>query len=233
MTSDLSPRSADASLAAEAAEIWVRASDGVLCGLNHNLTNRIYALDLFMGHLESGATIDASVRSTVAAEVGRLELLLRRYRLMERSDGAPEEPVRVADILPDVVELFKSHLALRDIPCTLSGDLSSPPALAAPATLAKALLLLLCAAARQALAGGEIVVTHTGDASAVSVQVDITQGEGAHAGTPEEPEELRAVRWMLRDAAVQTEWRRIGTAQLRASVRIGSLTFLRTLRRAG
>lgn len=182
-----------------AALAWLRTADGVLIGLNHTLGNRL--ISLFT--LSSLAADDdvADQLTAVAEEAERLDALLQLYRLMESCDGTETEAMTVADALGDAVLLLGQHSGLRDVACAVTGEAATPPVLLSRGALTQALLLLLCAAARQVVSRAAtegIVARYTGDATRVAVTVETREAVGADAG--EEPFEFAAVRWLMGDA---------------------------------
>ncbi len=214
------------------AETWLRTADGVLCGLNHALSNRIAAIGAIDPAPDGRDGSHAGLSATAPAigrELERIDGLLRLYRLMEAADEAPVEPARVADVLPDAVRLYQHHLSVRDVPCSVDSAIDVSPVLAPPGALTQALLVLMCAVARRAsdrTAKGGIIVRCGGDADWVVVAVE-TRGAAKATDDEAEPRELSAVRWLLRSSAVTAEWSATVGGGLRISMRIGALAAAR------
>ncbi len=202
----------------------------VLRGLNHAFSNRLSSLGAVGAGL--GAPEDGPVGAQVDAEAERLERLLRLYRLLPFASGVPE-PAQVTCAADDALALFQYHLAFRDVPCEVDGDPTTPPVLLNPATLMQAVLLLLCAAARhlgeETMPEG-IRLRYEGNADAVELVAE-TNAVASLGG--DEPPELRALRWIARDAAVEAAVAVTPRGTVRATLRLGTLAFLRRRERGG
>src|SRR6185503_2728884 len=104
---------------------WLRVNEKVLKGLNHQLTNRLAALEAVSQLFEPGETTDPQLLQTLAKEVDRVGTLLRLYRTLPAEPTALPETVRVQDIIPSVLELHTYHADLRGVSCLL-GEASDP-----------------------------------------------------------------------------------------------------------
>jgi hypothetical protein len=222
----------ESTMGATGAEAWLQTADGVLCGLNHALSNRIAAIGAVDAAVADGHDVGhvspAAVSPSIGRELERIDRLLRLYRLLESADGAPAEPARIADALPDAVRLFQHHLAVRDVPCAVESALDLSPVLLPPAALTQALLVLMCAAARRAAntsPNGGIVLRCGGDADWVVVAVE-TRGL-AKVLNEAEPRELGAARWLLRHGAVTVDTAPTPGGGLRVSMRVETLATAR------
>src|SRR5574338_536095 len=91
---------------------WLRVNEKVLKGLNHQLTNRLAALEAVSQLFEPGEATDAQLVEALAREVERVGTLLRLYRLLPAEPTALPETVRVQDIVPAVLELHTHHADL-------------------------------------------------------------------------------------------------------------------------
>ena len=215
------------------AEAWLRTADGVLCGLNHALSNRIAALGAIDG-VGDGIQGRVAVPPGMGREFERMDGLLRLYRLMEAADEARAEPTRIADALPDAVRLFQHHLAVRDVPCSVDSAMDVSPVLVPPGALTQALLALMCGAARRVRdrsAQGGIIVRCGGDADWAVVAVE-TRGAAKPVDEPE-PRELAAVRWLLRRGLASADSAPAPGGALRLSMRVGTLANARRQERGG
>ena len=84
---------------------WLRVNEKVLKGLNHQLTNRLAALEAVFHLFEPGEVTDTQLLQTLGKEVERVGTLLRLYRMLPAEPTALPEAVRVQDIVPSVLEL--------------------------------------------------------------------------------------------------------------------------------
>ncbi|MBI1809690.1 MAG: hypothetical protein HYR75_07315 [Gemmatimonadetes bacterium] len=227
-TTDPGPDRPSAALAAEA---WMSAAGNVLRGLNHGFSNRLSALGAVAAGL--GSPDEASMGEQVDGEIGRLEGLLRLYRLLPMAGALPAEPAQVSDAMDDAVGLFRHHYALRDVACTVEGDPMTPPVLVNLTVLTQAVLLLLCAAARHLPAdqyADGVVLRYAGD----SDWVDLTAETGVAVPLAEgTTSEVAALRWMVRDAAGDASVMRTARGLVRATLRVGTLANLRRRERGG
>ena len=122
---------------------WLRVNEKVLKGLNHQLTNRIAALDAVTHLFDPGERTDLELVQTLAREVERIGTLLRLYRMLPAEPTALPEPVRVQDIVPYVLELHTYHADLRGVTCVLSKAGDPDPVCVRPSALLRSLLVLL------------------------------------------------------------------------------------------
>ena len=158
-----------------AASAWRDVAEHVLHGLNHAFSNRLNALASYSVLLESGEAGDQEQQHTVIAEVERLELLLKLYRLVPFAGGSAVEPVLVADVVPDALALLQHLLDVRDVPVAVHGSADTPPLLGSSLALSQALLLMLASVAQlvpEGAASGGILLHYTGDADWVYVATE-------------------------------------------------------------
>lgn len=134
---------------------WLRISEKVLKGLNHQLTNRVASLEAVASILEDASEPPPpEMVRALATEVGRLSHLLTLYRLMPAEPFVTTEAVRVQDVLPQVLELHSHHADLRGISVNIDGSPDTPPVLVRPSALLRCLLVVLESAAGNALRSG-------------------------------------------------------------------------------
>jgi len=154
---------------------WLRVNEKVMKGLNHQLTNRVAALEAVAHLFEPGEATDPQLLQTMAREVERVGTLLRLYRLLPAEPTTLPEAVRVQDIVPQVLELHTYHADLRGVPCLL-GEASDPePVCVRPSALLRSLLVLLESAAGHTSRTGSglpIVLAYHGDATTVAIDVE-------------------------------------------------------------
>jgi hypothetical protein len=154
---------------------WLRVNEKVLKGLNHQLTNRLAALDAVTHLFEPGEVTDPQLVQTLAHEVERVGTLLRLYRLLPAEPTALPEAVRVQDIIPGVLELHTYHADLRGVTCVL-GETSDPsPVCVRPSALLRSLLVLLESAAGHAFrpgSGRPIVLGYSGTPTLVTISIE-------------------------------------------------------------
>ena len=158
--------------------IFNAVSDSLLRGLTHTLSNRATTLGAVANLLDSDeVTADELVRA-LTREAERLEEIVRLLRMLPSDRSGTAEPMRLPELLAEVVALHEHHCELRDVPCRLVAGVDVPPVWIERSTLTHALLVLLTAAKRDALAagGGALSVRCSGDHARVSVLVE------AHAG---------------------------------------------------
>lgn len=167
---------------------WLRVNEKVLKGLNHQLTNRLAALDAVTQLFEPGQTADPQLVSTMAREVERVGTLLRLYRMLPAEPTALPEPIRVQDIVPCVLELHTYHADLRGVACIM-GDAGDPePVCVRPSALLRSLLVLLESAAGHSYRTGgglPIVLTYDGTPTTVSITIEAPSpnADGLFAGS--------------------------------------------------
>jgi hypothetical protein len=166
---------------------WLRVNEKVLKGLNHQLTNRLAALEAVTQLFEPGETADPQLLSTMAREVERAGTLLRLYRMLPAEPTALPEPIRVQDIVPCVLELHTYHADLRGVTCVLGETTDPEPVCVRPSALLRSLLVLLESAAGHTYRTGSglpIVLTYDGTPTAVTLTIEAPapNADGVFAG---------------------------------------------------
>jgi signal transduction histidine kinase len=154
---------------------WLRVNEKVLKGLNHQLTNRVASIDGVVGVLEPGEPLDEQMLAALRGELQRLDTLLRLYRLLPAEPSVAPEPVRLQDVLSQVVELHTYHSDLRSVPCELIEDPDAEPVCVRPSALLRSLLVLLESAAGHARRSGSeapIVLRLMGRGAHVAIAVE-------------------------------------------------------------
>ena len=161
---------------------WLRVSEKVLKGLNHQLTNRVASLEAVVALLDDDEQApDPQLLQSLAQEVKRLGHLLQLYRLMPAEPFVTTEPVRLQDVIPQVMELHGHHADLRGIPIDVSSPGDIPPVLVRPSAILRCLLVLLESAAGNALRSGHqatLQLTYGGDARRVFVRFEAPTPSG-------------------------------------------------------
>jgi len=152
-----------------AAAALIDATNGLVRGLNHALSNRVNTLNTLLAVLQESTEFDPEVVEALAAEEARFEALLHLYRLMPLELGAAWEPMVLADPVTDALKLFAHHLDLRMLPCQVDGLESAPPVRGQRQLLTQALLVLLVGVGRS-LAGDA-------DGHGLTVSVTSTEAE--------------------------------------------------------
>lgn len=154
---------------------WLRVNEKVLKGLNHQLTNRVAALEAVTHLFEPGETIDAQLMDTMAREVERVSTLLRLYRMLPAEPTALPEAIRVQDIVPSVLELHTYHSDLRGVACVLGEATDPEPVCVRPSALLRSLLVLLESAAGHTSRTGSglpIVLAYAGTPTTVTISIE-------------------------------------------------------------
>ncbi len=186
---------------------WLRVSEKVLKGLNHQLTNRIASLEAIVGIFRDGEPFEPEVLTALSDDVARLNHLLQLFRCMPAEPFAGAEPVRLQDIVPQVLELHGHHADLRDIAVEVDADDETHPLLVRPSALLRCLLVVLESGAGNALRSGNadpLRLAYTGDAAMVRLVLEAPQpsGQTIFAG---EGSLLHAVRQALAHAFAEVD----------------------------
>ena len=158
---------------------WVDATDAVLRGLAHQLSNRTGTIGAVAEALAATQPAHA-LAAVLSAEAAHLEALLRLLRLMPRDLGRGAEPVRPADVVADAVALFAHHESGRGAPVAMVDLDDTPPVRVHILALTHALLVLFAAAGE---GGTTVSVRGEGDDAAARLIVtgDAATGPGAVA----------------------------------------------------
>jgi hypothetical protein len=155
---------------------WLRVSEKVLKGLNLEFTDRVAALQALVGQLADGSATPATtaVRS-LGREIDRLNHLLQLFRAMPAEPFVVTEPMRLQDVVPQVLDLHGHHADLKRIPVALDAQADVSPVLVRPSALLRCLLVLLESAAGNALRSGcaaAIDMSYGGDATRIFVRFE-------------------------------------------------------------
>lgn len=215
---------------------WLRVSEKVLKGLNHQLTNRVAGLEAVVTMLGEDAVADPELVNAMSEEVARLGRLLLLFRAMPAEPFAGSEPVRLQDIIPQVIELHEHHADLRGIEVAVEGDATVPPLLVRPSALLRSLLVVLASGAGNALrsgSGSPIVLAYSGDERVVRIIVDSPQPAGQLLFTGE-GSIVHAVRSALAHAGASCEAtivRHDGEERIRYEVVLPTLATVRRMER--
>lgn len=167
---------------------WLRVNEKVLKGLNHQLTNRLAALEAITQLFDPADGSDPQLMQTLSREVERVGTLLRLYRMLPAEPTALPEAVRVQDIIPAVLELHTYHADLRGVAC-LMGEASDPePVCVRPSALLRSLLVLLESAAGHTSRTGSglpIILGYAGSPTVVTISIEAPSpnAEGLFAGS--------------------------------------------------
>ena len=133
---------------------WLRVSEKLLKGLNHQFTNRVASLDAAVSLYELDGPPDGGIVHVLSGEVARLHELLQLYRMLTSEPVSSAEPARLQDILPLAARLQEHHSDLRHIPCALAGDPDCEPILVRHSALLRCVLVLLASVAGNVLRSG-------------------------------------------------------------------------------
>ena len=166
----------------------MRVNEKVLKGLNHQLTNRLAALEAVSQLFEPGEVTDTQLLQTLAREVERVGTLLRLYRMLPAEPTALPEAVRVQDIIPSVLELHTYHADLKGVACLLGEVSEVEPVCVRPSALLRSLLVLLESAAGHTSRTGSglpIVLTYSGTPTEVVITIEAPSpnADGLFAGS--------------------------------------------------
>jgi hypothetical protein len=199
---------------------WLRMQSEVLSGLNHALSNRATAIVALVGVLEPGEAPGAELLEAVRQESRRLNTLLRLFRRLPQS-SAKAQPVRLCELLPQVIALHEHYSAARNVPCELAdGVPDALPVLAVEQRLTHALVALLSAVKERVVAGegSGVRLSCTGDERALTVAVEVVGESGASVGTGVEAAGLAPATTI--DVARLAEWL-LGEAEATVVERVG------------
>jgi hypothetical protein len=218
---------------------WLRVSEKVLKGLNHQLTNRVASLEALVALFDDDTEVpDPQLVKSLGQEVKRLNHLLTLFRLMPAEPFVTTEPVRVQDVVPQVMELHGHHSDLRGIPIQVNATGDAPPVLVRPSALLRCLLVLLESAAGNALRSGHepsLELTFGGDAKTVFVRFEAPTPSGQLLFTGD-GSLVHAVQSGLAHAHVQATAQLIaaeGHMRLRYDITLPTLAEARRMEREG
>jgi len=161
---------------------WLRVSEKVLTGLNHQLTNRSAALDSLVGVIASEPELDKAMMSALKDEVVRLIELLGLYRMLPAEPSPNAQAMRLQDTMPLVLRLHMHHADLKGVTVALNGDPDTDPVLIRPSALLRSLLVLLESGAGNAARSGRRAPLALGYANDGTSHVSITLEAPTPAG---------------------------------------------------
>lgn len=218
---------------------WLRVSEKVVKGLNHQLTNRVASLEAVVALLgDEQEPPDRELMQSLAQEVTRLSRLLQLYRALPAEPFVTTEAVRIQDVIPQVVELHSHHSDLRGIPVVIDAAQDTPPVLVRPSALLRSLLVLLESCAGNAQRSGcaaELHLSYGGDQKRVYITFEAPTSSGQLLFTGE-GSLVHAVRMTLAHAHGTAEaaiTAAMPCERLRYEVVIPTLTEARRIEREG
>jgi hypothetical protein len=219
---------------------WLRVSEKVVKGLNHQLTNRVASLEALLALLnDDQEPPDLTLIKSLTQEVGRLSDLLQLYRALPAEPFVTTEAVRLQDVIPQIIELHGHHADLRGIPIVIDAAQETPPMLVRPSALLRCLLVLLESCAGNALrseASGDAAALHLaygGDDTHVYITFESLAPAGQLLFTSE-GSLIQAVRLTLAHAHGSADARVLASAageRIRYEVRLPTLSEARRIER--
>lgn len=163
-----------AGAAGTASEAWLAAADGLVAGVHHALNNRLGTLSALVQLAGAGGAGDVDAARVLREELERLGDTLRLLALIPRRPGEEPIPLRLSELLPDVLALVAQHRDARDVHFAVESDPDLLPVLCPETALAHALLALLTCAALAAREAGtlRVDVRCSGDERRVTIAVE-------------------------------------------------------------
>jgi hypothetical protein len=125
--------------------VWREVLDELLRGVAHALSNRVATVSASAYLASGGEPLEPDMAAALSAESERLERLLADIRLLPSPVEASEEPVMLADVVTQAIDLHRHHLGLREVPVRVMNDASTPPIAVNPVVLTHVLLVMLTA----------------------------------------------------------------------------------------
>lgn len=170
-------------------DAWLEVSDDLLAGVGHALSNRVAALTA-VGQVLA-ATTEGPFTKALSTESSRLQRAVQLLRLLIRRWDTEPEPIRVEDVLKDVVELLGHHPEVRNTSIRLEGAAGLAPVWSERSLLTHALCIVLSVAAEAVERAGEaeLVVRCSGTMEEVRLGISFPSGTAAVTaqGTSDEP----------------------------------------------
>jgi hypothetical protein len=185
------------------ADLWLSVSDDLIRGLTHALNNRFAAIASLARLVSDDGTGASPLLAALSKEIDTLERSLRLLRWLPSNPKESAEPVRLRDLMPEILELHRLSGVALDLEFDVRSDGDTPALWVEPVRLAHALLLLLNVASRLALANQTPVVQIrvSGDDEVVSVVLGASLAARADRGVPAcTPLEVQLVRLLLGSA---------------------------------
>lgn len=118
---------ADVQLDPEASALaaaWLPAMERLQRGLNHALSNRAAAIAAVASVIEGD---DEEMVGRLRDEGAQLDRLLQLMRVLPRHRTSSPEPIRLGDIVTDVVAIWAEHPDYREQPAMVVGFDEAPP----------------------------------------------------------------------------------------------------------
>lgn len=103
---------------------WLPAVERFQRGLNHALSNRAAAIAAVASVIEGD---DVEMVARLRDEGSQLDRLLQLMRVLPRHRMSSPEPIRLGDLVSDVVAIWAEHPEYRDQPITIAGFDEAPP----------------------------------------------------------------------------------------------------------
>jgi hypothetical protein len=153
---------------------WLRVSEKLLKGLNHQLTNRVASLSAAVDMLKMDGVADERFVEQMSDEVTRLLQLASLYRCLTTEPYMEPEALMLSDMLPLALRLHENHYDLKHYTCSLIERNAVPPIRVRQAALLRCLLVLLGSTAGNALRSGRdgtITVEYGGDEQEVLIRM--------------------------------------------------------------
>jgi hypothetical protein len=218
---------------------WLRVSEKVLNGLNHQLTNRVASLEAIASFLgDENEPPDREMLKSLTHEVARLSRLLHMYRTLPAEPFVTTEAVRLQDLMPVVTELHSHHADLRGVPVVIDAAKDVPPVLIRPSALLRTLLVLLESCAGNAHRSGcpaELHLSYGGDDKRVFIRFEAPTSSGQLLFTGD-GSLIHAVRLSLAHAHATADAEIVAAVpceRIRYEVTIPTLTEARRVEREG
>jgi hypothetical protein len=198
-------KSADGKSTGETAETWLTVSDDLLWGFSHALSNRLAAISSITKIIEYSDTGLDPLLSALSGEIATLDRTLALLRLIPRNPDGTPEPLRLADLLPELLEVHRLRGEMRELHLGLREEGEALPVWAEPARLGHALLMLLDVGTRAAIAAGAdaLHVALSGDEVHTLVRFELSvegEAEGRDAEMRMTPVERRVVTELLQES---------------------------------
>ena len=170
----MSGADAEEGAAAAASEAWLAAADGLVAGVHHALNNRLGTVSALVQIAAMGDGGGPDTGRALREELERLAETLRLLAMIPRRPGEEPIPLRLSELLPDVLALVAQHRDARDVRFAVETAPDLLPVLCAETALAHALLALLAGAAGAAREAEtlRVDVRCSGDERRVTVEVE-------------------------------------------------------------
>jgi hypothetical protein len=161
---------------------WLRISDDLLWGFNHELSNRLAAVNSIARIIEYSDTGLDPLLTALAEEIHKLERSLALLRLVPRDPEAVDEPVVIASYLEDLLDAHRLRADYRDLSVRVDLTPDLMPLWIEPHRLGHLLLAALAIVSRAWLEGGsqgEMILEVTGDDREIRVGIGLLRDAAA------------------------------------------------------